>query len=325
MYLARRCCLLSKNGSQFSHSSTFFSFDKWKPFKSDMARRLQACSRSAGYCFTINNYSEDDVKRLDELACKYLVYGKEKGAQGTPHLQGYVHFGRVRPFALVVRLLGGHCHVECAKGSPAENRAYCIKEGNFVERGDVPKQGARTDLLAVKHMIAAGRHLKDIVNDCTSYPAMKSAEFLFKYRKISFVKRVVRVWWFWGPTGAGKTHRAFQMINDNKWNDDVWVNNNSLQWFDGYGGESVVLLDDIRGDDIKFNFLLRLLDVFPLKVPIKGGFAEWCPSTILITTPMHPKDWSVYYPFEAMDQLIRRIGFVVECTREEGVPIEIHH
>lgn len=290
-----------------------------------MARLLQRLSRGKAWCFTINNYSEDDCKLLDALDCKYIIYGKEKGALGTPHLQGYVAFARPVSFVVVRGRLGGAAHVEKAKGSGAENRAYCAKEGQFTERGDIPAQGSRTDLLAVKHMIKAGRHLKDIVNECSSYPAMRSAEMLFKYRRVPFQKRALNVWWFWGVTGSGKTHRAWEMINQNHWNDDVWCNNDSLKWFDGYGGEAVVLLDDIRGDDIKFNFLLRLLDVFPLKVPVKGGFVDWCPSTIIVTTPAHPRDWSVYYPFEDMNQLVRRIGVCVECHRENNAPVEVHH
>lgn len=290
-----------------------------------MARRLERLSRAKGWCFTLNNYNDDDIKRIDGIECKYIIYGKEKGLLGTPHLQGYVFFRSVVSFVVVRGRLGERCHIEKAKGSPAENRAYCVKEGNFIERGDVPIQGSRTDLMAVKHMIKAGRHLKDIINECSSFPAMRSAELLFKYKRVTFQKRALNVWWFWGATGAGKTHRAWQMINDNKWNDDTWCNNDSLKWFDGYGGESVVLLDDVRGDDIKFNFFLRLLDVFPLKVPIKGGFVDWCPSTILITTPMHPRDWKCYYPFEDMEQLCRRIGVIVECHRENAAPIEVVH
>ncbi|CAB9511926.1 unknown protein [Seminavis robusta] len=49
--------------------------------------------QSTRYVFTINNYTDNDIKLLKpfyEDYCKYLVYGKEVGEKElTPHLQGF--------------------------------------------------------------------------------------------------------------------------------------------------------------------------------------------------------------------------------------------
>ena len=100
------------------------------------------------FCFTINNWTEDDISFLDELSCRYLCYGKEVGESGTPHLQGYVYFDNRRSVKGIVKVLRGH--VEVAKGNAEQNAAYCSKDGDFFERGDRPCQGKRTDIDAVK-------------------------------------------------------------------------------------------------------------------------------------------------------------------------------
>jgi len=47
-------------------------------------------SRCRSYCWTLNNYTERDLEEIDVLVesgfCDFLIYGKEVGAQGTPHL-----------------------------------------------------------------------------------------------------------------------------------------------------------------------------------------------------------------------------------------------
>ena len=50
-------------------------------------------ARTRGYCFTINNPSDDDyqeIKLLKDIA-KYLIVGKEFGEEKTLHYQGYVY------------------------------------------------------------------------------------------------------------------------------------------------------------------------------------------------------------------------------------------
>ena len=73
-------------------------------------------SRSRNYCFTLNNYSDDELRSVRELSCRYLVVGFEVGEMGTPHLQGFICFENAKSFAAVKALIPG-AHIEVAKGS----------------------------------------------------------------------------------------------------------------------------------------------------------------------------------------------------------------
>jgi len=100
--------------------------------------------RSKSFCFTLNNYSEEeDVEleaKLNELAA-YWIIGREEGESGTPHLQGYFQL-RKRAYIRQLRdLFSPRCHYEVARGTPKQNRAYCSKDGDFREGGEFPCRG----------------------------------------------------------------------------------------------------------------------------------------------------------------------------------------
>lgn len=84
-------------------------------------------TRHRNFCFTLNNYTEEEVRIIKDIECKYLVFGFEVGESGTPHLQGYIMFEHPQLFSnMKSRLL--RSHIEVAKGSATQNINYCIKE-----------------------------------------------------------------------------------------------------------------------------------------------------------------------------------------------------
>lgn len=109
------------------------------------------------WCFTVNNYTLEPV--LDP-SMDYLVYGIERGENGTPHLQGYVRFKLRKTLAAVKRILDERGHYERAKGDEKTNREYCTKDGNFKEFGTFDekagKQGHRSDLEDLTTEILSG-------------------------------------------------------------------------------------------------------------------------------------------------------------------------
>lgn len=106
-------------------------------------------SRAKRWVFTLNNPTPEEVVNLNNLGpqVEYLVFGNEVGENGTPHLQGYVHFKAAVRFTTAKNKLSPRVHLEVARGSPEEAATYCKKDGNFQEYGVLPEgQGKRRDL-----------------------------------------------------------------------------------------------------------------------------------------------------------------------------------
>lgn len=96
-------------------------------------------SPSKNWCFTLNNYTEKDISSIDLIIDKYnkIIIGKEIGACGTPHLQGYIEFkSKLRPSSLK---LTNRIHWEKAKGTLLDNFNYCSKENNIILERGMPK------------------------------------------------------------------------------------------------------------------------------------------------------------------------------------------
>lgn len=92
------------------------------------------------WVFTLNNWTQEDDEALKALGpeVSYLVYGYENGESGTPHLQGYIVFPRVKRLSEAKGLLPGNPHLEPRRGSPEQAALYCKKDGVFQEFGTCP-------------------------------------------------------------------------------------------------------------------------------------------------------------------------------------------
>lgn len=114
--------------------------------------------QSKHWCFTLNNYTDDDVERLKNpgVAIEYLVCGREVGESGTPHLQGFVKFRDRKRLNAVKTIIGQHGHYECARLVPAAIK-YCKKDGDFFEFGSLQGgAGRRSDLEEFKTAVKSG-------------------------------------------------------------------------------------------------------------------------------------------------------------------------
>lgn len=277
-------------------------------------------ARARGWVFTCNNFTEEDEATFRSLIpkrAKYVVYGHEhtgdapEGTVWTPHLQGYVYLTSQLTLK-GMKKIHERCHWEIAAGSPDQCFTYCTKEDKteFVELGTRPHSGSRNDLTAMRTMVKSGACMTELLETCTSYQALKSAELLMKYQPMPTGDRPVVVRWFWGQTGTGKTRRAWEEARAS--GEEPWISGKSLQWWQGYKGQKAVIFDDFRGDFCPFHQLLRYLDRYPIQVEFKGGSAWLLATEIWITAPMPPQEAFRNRSTEDQKQLLRRIAEVRE-------------
>lgn len=89
--------------------------------------------RARRYCFTINNWNNDDLENIKEICtdAQYIL-GNEKGKKKeTPHLQGYIEFKNAKTFSAIKKLIP-RAHIEKAKGNKQQNIDYCSKENILI-------------------------------------------------------------------------------------------------------------------------------------------------------------------------------------------------
>lgn len=270
-------------------------------------------ARARAYCFTVNNYTEEELIAVQELCenATYGIYGKE--CVTTPHLQGYIYYANRISFNTIKRVLP-RAHIEQAHGTPSDNQKYCSKEHEFKEYGTLPQQGKRTDIEDFRDRIYDGATEEELLDEYAIMMA-KYPKFYQQCRNIVLkreAKKMIQpeVTVLVGEPGIGKTRRIYDTENI----DDVYKvevgdgSANSIFW-DNYNGEQVILIDDFH-NNFKLDYMLRLLDRYPIKLNIKGGHTWKCATRIYITSNIHPDNWYPNCPTIHRKALFRRITTV---------------
>lgn len=117
------------------------------------------------WCFTINNYTEEEYQDLLNGDYNYIIIGKEIGKEGTPHLQGYLQLPKKKKIS-GMKKINNRAHWEISRGSPEDNKKYCSEEGNFEERGTMGKPGKKKmDMTKAVFQIIDGATTRDLLKE----------------------------------------------------------------------------------------------------------------------------------------------------------------
>lgn len=273
------------------------------------------------WCFTYNNYDSETEANLQswlEANTTYATYGYEVGDSGTPHLQGYFELDSKRKRSTLknkFRACGlGSMHFELRCGSAQEASDYCHKDGQapgyFHGTISRPQQGMRTDLNLLREDLLAQRPLQDIAQEHFG-AFIRYQRGINAFRSVMAAQRMweTEVFVFWGKTGTGKTRRVYDEVGDRP-----LYSHPGGPWFDGYDGQEDVLFDEFSGSYFALPYLLKLLDRYPMQVPIKGGFVSFVPKRIWITANYSPQEWFANARPEHVAALMRRLTDVEEFT-----------
>jgi len=302
--------------------------------------------RSKNFCFTDFDVSAERIQYISSIESVYTVFGEEVcPSTMRRHLQGFIVFQNQRSTACVRKIFGS-AHITIATGTPAANRRYCCKgsqtKGEYDdlgvlgpdygrdavihEQGTLPLSnkeraaGEKAKWTTARIAVEEGR-LGD-VDDAIGCRHLKSIQYFVEEKKRSLKRKVEALevdptcFWFWGPTGTGKSHRVREEY-PGAYRKDV----NTRQW-DDYNDEEVVYYEDVDtsfamyGGDLK-----RVADKYPF--PIKRIYKATeliRPTTVVVTSNFHPCE--IWRDSKMLQPIMRR--FVVEkmdtIFRTQGPP-----
>jgi len=275
-------------------------------------------SRSRNYVFTWPNYPADFVDTLDSLLSKYIIAGRELAPTTLlPHLQGFIVFTHAKSVRAARALLPG-CHVEVARGSPAQCIAYSSKE-------DTDPYTRGTPPLSQEEK---GQKEKERYEEAWRLAKLGEIEAIapdIRLRLYSTIKRIATDYmpravplattcgiWIFGESGTGKTRSVLDAYPD------AYPKPRSM-WWDGYQHQPIVLLDDVDKFDVKLGGALKhWADHYPFIAEIKGGSLQIRPSKFVVTSQYRIED--IWQDQATVDALLRR--FVV-IEKKLGLAIEI--
>jgi len=281
------------------------------------------------FIYVINNpaYDKEEVDgRWPMIATdvvQFLTHVREVApTTGTPHMQGVGRMKKTtRPNAIAGHLttfFGQPTHVEKMLGTYDQALEYTRKSGGVAETwGDLPKKGTKkkSSMDAVRDTIRSNPEMGTASLQALLYEDhfgtyvryQRNIDQFIERSRRSFACRDVTVEWHYGATGTGKTH-GIPRDSDSYWKPP------EAKWFPGYTGQPTLVLDEFRKNWFTFSYMLRLLDVYPMQVEIKGGYVQLDATKIIITCPYHPRD--LYPTREDVGQLVRRCTKIFKHSKE---------
>ncbi len=307
-----------------------------------------ADKQSRKWQLTINNPQDkgldhDAIKKVLEQfkSLTYWCVADETGLDThTPHSHLFFCLKSPGKFSTVKKRFP-EAHIEAAKGTIQENRAYVQKSGKwaddpkadtsvpgtFEESGEPPEepgQGARTDIAELYRLIAEeGMSNAEVMEQNPELAAhigkmdkIRQDVLEARYRE---QRRELEVTYIFGPTATGKTRGVMEQHGFGS----VYRVTDYNHPFDRYAQEPVMCFDEFRSS-LLIGDMLDYLDCYPLALPARYANRQACYETVYIISNIDLKE---QYPnIQCIEPatwraFLRRIHRVIEY-RTEGEPID---
>lgn len=281
---------------------------------------MSGFTRIIDYYFSETLFKYLDGSDFIEQIRRYVIGLEKCPSTGRLHFQGCIFLKGPVSFNNIRSHFPKETHIqECKKGDEA-NEKYCKKDGEYIVYGEEKNKGKgkRNDILLA---LDDNKSLTEFISaEPTLYVKYRSGiEGYYRNKGISYYPIGYKplVFYLFGDTGTGKSRIAKEYVRERtKDNFRCWrrpINSNG--WFDGYNGQEIVFLDEVRFDTFKFHDLLQMLDYDAPQVPVKGGFVDWKPLIIIMTSNSSPSELYQYINKENKEQLIRRCDYIFKVDK----------
>lgn len=308
---------------------------------------------STFWCETIEERNAE-FERIVSVwpTAKYILYGPLETTEENKknHCHCIFAFASSKLWKTIIKTLPceKYHHEKCRNFNNA--REYCLKTdpSNGLEYGTPLKQGARSDL---NELLQKGNYnpktireldpamytryrsgILDVCKDKQHDDEVLSWLNLTKDADNNIIEdtyKPTEVYWYYGPTGCGKTREIKKLVGDDVKNNICKTESISIihKIENGFAigtisdKTEVLILDEFRGSSMKYSDLLALID--GCSINIKGGKQYIKAKKIYITSCFCPDGC---YPnlcnTDSIDQLHRRITKIIaktydsECSRE---------
>lgn len=250
------------------------------------------------WIITINNPGAEDrgpdIQFPDWVS--YATWQEEQGEEkGVHHTHIYVECARAVSFTSVKERFP-RANIQGRKGTQKQAIDYVTKPATRTagpwEFGQKKQQGQRTDLDELKADIIEGKRLPQIASDHFSNYIRyhRGIERSISLLRGGVVRPEFKIKIYWGPTGCGKTHRAWREFPNS-----IDIPDNAGGWMGDYADHESIIFDEFAQEGGRALFpkhlMLKLCSDQPCQQWIKGSQTWITANTVVFTSNYDPREW----------------------------------
>lgn len=298
---------------------------------------------------TINNPTDDDYERMKAICsiARYAVAANEVGEEcGTPHIQAYVALTqaakkrqagwvKLLPRANLKHVDGTElqCSTYCKKGDQPKAKWEALKQHGpnygrnldlIFEHGVIDHRGLDGKMATLAQAIVAGtisarqiakEYPESYVHHHRGFHELQSIQDETLFRKWRTTGE-----WVHGHTGVGKSYVWESSYDPTKM---FVLKADDKGWQDGYNGQTIVIIDELRKGQIPYAMMLKMLGSGPFWLTNRGrALVPFLATHIYITSCYHPRDlYNDLDGDDSIDQLLDRLfGNITHMTGKSKRP-----
>lgn len=266
------------------------------------------------HCYASKEDCYDVCSQIGELS-RYACFGIEHAPDtNVEHLQGFFILEKRARLAELKKVCE-KVHFEPMKGTIQQNYEYCTKEDKgpleFGTRPQFENNGEREKARWKTARDNASAGTWNEIDDQIYVCHLKNLKQIHAENCVSNqVMDECTGYWLYGVPHSGKSYDARVKYGKR----DFYVKESLDHWFDGYGGEESIIIEDIDPDMVTPTTAQRLkvwCDVYPFPAQVKGGMLPAIrPKRIIVTSNYSIEECFPTASGAGLDALKRRFKVV---------------